>query len=73
MTRDRVISFISKVTKTPEELVEKAYSEDDYFDSFARIEIILILEEEFSLSFSSEEISSLKSVESIVSAIESRQ
>ena len=46
--------------------------EDDFFDSFSRIEIILALEEDFGVTFSQDDISSLKSVGSMVRFLESK-
>ena len=67
----RLTSLISKKTKLNEEDINANLNfEDSGLDSFARIELILLIEEEFDIEFSDSESANVATFTDIVKLIE---
>jgi acyl carrier protein len=63
---ERIIKIVSGTTHISPDALKKSLGVVGLWDSFSHIEIILIIEEEFHVSFSQDEIISAKSIEKIV-------
>jgi len=69
----RLKTLISKKTKLNEEDVNADLNfEDSGLDSFARIELILLIEEEFDIEFSDSESASVATYTDIVKLVEDK-
>jgi acyl carrier protein len=70
--QDRVIKVISDVMNVPVSKLDENSSpmSVDKWESMKHINLVLALEEEFSIQFDDEQISGLQDVKSIVSIIE---
>ena len=70
----RLASLIAKKTKLDEADINANLNfEDSGLDSFARIELILLIEEEFDIEFSDSESAKVATFTDIVSLIEEKQ
>ena len=73
--RNEILEIISQVMNTPVELLNDETSPDtiENWDSLKHMNLILALEEKFSVSFSDDEIVSMLNVGSIVETVSKKK
>ena len=73
--RNEILEIISQVMNTPVELLNDETSPDtiENWDSLKHMNLILTLEEKFSVSFSDDEIVSMLNVGSIVETVSKKK
>ncbi len=70
----RIYSIVSRVLKVPLKAIDESSSPDtiETWDSLCHLQLVLALEEEYSLQFSVDEIGALQTVGTIVAIIRER-
>lgn len=69
---DKVIKIISEITSIEEQELKTKISEDNIWDSFNHVSIIMALEEEFDCMFEDEEIMNMKSISKILNILDKK-
>ncbi len=69
---DKIIEIISKITQISTEELNKNKENEDLWDSFTHIEIIMQLENDYNTRFTEEEIGQMRSINKIKNVIESK-
>jgi acyl carrier protein len=67
--KEEIIKIIAKVTKIDPEILMAESNEYRQWDSMNHIEVLLLLEEEYDIRFSEEEMAELNSVNAICEII----
>lgn len=67
--KEEIIKIIAKVTKIDPEILMAESKEHRQWDSMNHIEVLLLLEEEYDIRFSEEEMAELNSVDAICEII----
>lgn len=69
---DTVVDIISRVAKKDAADLLARRSEKGLWDSFALVEMVLLLEDEFGISFRQEEISTMATVDAVLALVEQK-
>ncbi len=74
MLRDRVLKIVSQVMNVPVDRLDEDSSPDtiERWDSLKHMNLVLSLEEEFSITFSDEEIVKMLSVGIVIETLKAR-
>lgn len=68
--KEKIVKIIAKVTKLDPEMLMTESNEPRQWDSMNHIEVLLLLEEEYDIRFSEEEMAELNSVDAICEIVE---
>lgn len=71
MKKDKIINIISQIIQLDECFISENLSKESLWDSFQKVEIILGLESELDIVYSTEDMSNFTSVENVISITES--
>lgn len=71
MTKDKIVNIISQITQLEENFINENLSKSSLWDSFQNVEIILALESEFDITYSTEDMSNFTSAEKVIFITES--
>ncbi|MDW2799671.1 hypothetical protein RZO55_19020 [Clostridium boliviensis] len=68
--KEDIVKIIAKVTKLSPEMLMMESDKPRQWDSMNHIEVLLLLEEEYEITFSEEEMAELNSVDAICEIVE---
>lgn len=70
--RDKIISILSQATKTNAEEIGAKINETGLWDSFARVELVLLLEEAFGIIFYQDEIGEMNTPAKVIELVQAK-